>query len=401
MAPSTLSPDDHLYQFGPFVADPVMGVLRRDGSQVDLPSRSFAVLMLLVEQRGAIVTKETIFERVWPGAFVAENNLARHISNLRKALHETPNEPHYILTIQGTGYRFVAAVRELTRGEHDAISDLGETSFATPLRPATSSRRLASMPVLIASVAGIIALLAVAWLVRRDGVPVAGNHSDLGLRRLTFHGGLESEPTWAADGKAIAYSSDRTGNFDVWIQPAQGGDATRLTTSEAHDWQPSWSADGSVIAFRSERDGGGLYAVAAGGGVEQRLTTFGYRPRWSPHGNSLLFYGSSDTRKPTLFLLDRDDGQVRGILAEFLLGFESVSAAAWHPDGRRVSIYGTRREDGLGFWTVPLDGNSPPIRSQFAAGVSAEIQRTDLAFSDSRGRQRQMPSTSRVGPVKL
>lgn len=76
---------DKLYAFGPFVADPVTGTLRQDGAHVVLTLKSFEVLMVLIERRGQVVDKDVLLKLVWPDTIVEENNLARHISTLRKA----------------------------------------------------------------------------------------------------------------------------------------------------------------------------------------------------------------------------------------------------------------------------------------------------------------------------
>jgi two-component SAPR family response regulator len=77
-------PDERLYAFGPFVADPVTGTLRQDGVHVVLTLKSFEVLLVLIERRGQVVDKDVLLKLVWPDTIVEENNLARHISTLRK-----------------------------------------------------------------------------------------------------------------------------------------------------------------------------------------------------------------------------------------------------------------------------------------------------------------------------
>src|SRR5207249_702460 len=108
----------------------------------------------------------------------------------------------------------------------------------------------------------------------------AGQPSQRVLSQITFDAGLQAEPTWSPDGRFLAYSADRKGNFDIWVQPVSGGDPVQVTKDSAHDWQPDWSPDGSQIAFRSERGGGGLFVVPALGGRERKIADFGYRPRW-------------------------------------------------------------------------------------------------------------------------
>jgi len=87
-------------------------VLLRDGKPVTLPPKDLETLLVLVERAGHIVEKEELLEKVWPGVFVEEGNLARHIFNLRQVLGDSPDGRKYIETIPNRGYRFIAAVRE-------------------------------------------------------------------------------------------------------------------------------------------------------------------------------------------------------------------------------------------------------------------------------------------------
>jgi TolB-like protein/DNA-binding winged helix-turn-helix (wHTH) protein len=95
-------------EFGRFRLLPHRRELRADGVAVELGSRAFDVLMVLVEARGALVTKDEILSRVWPDTVVEENNLAVQISTLRKVLGEDRDS---IRTVSGRGYRFVAEIR--------------------------------------------------------------------------------------------------------------------------------------------------------------------------------------------------------------------------------------------------------------------------------------------------
>ena len=63
-------------------------------------------------------------------------------------------------------------------------------------------------------------------------------------------------PTWSPDGQQIAFTSNRDGNFEIYVMPAAGDpEPTRLTNNAAFDGTPAWSPDGTRIAFTSERDG--------------------------------------------------------------------------------------------------------------------------------------------------
>jgi eukaryotic-like serine/threonine-protein kinase len=102
-----------LHAFGPFRVDTVRCVLLRDGEPVPLTGKCFEVLLALITRYPETVSKDVLMKSVWPGTFVEESNLTQHISMLRKALGESPQDRLYIVTVPGEGYRLVAEVLEL------------------------------------------------------------------------------------------------------------------------------------------------------------------------------------------------------------------------------------------------------------------------------------------------
>lgn len=100
----------HLYEFGAFRLDPAERSLLRDGQAVPLTPKAFELLVLLVENRGHLLKKNELIERVWPNTFVEEANLAQNISALRKALDDRNGGAQYIETVPKGGYRFTDAV---------------------------------------------------------------------------------------------------------------------------------------------------------------------------------------------------------------------------------------------------------------------------------------------------
>ena len=105
-----------LYEFGPFRVDPDRSLLLRGEESVALTPKAFETLLVLVQRRQETVSKDTLLKTVWPDTFVEEANLTQHVSMLRKALGETPQDRRYIMTVPGRGYRFVARVRQLEAG---------------------------------------------------------------------------------------------------------------------------------------------------------------------------------------------------------------------------------------------------------------------------------------------
>lgn len=106
------------YEFGPFRLDVSERLLQRDGKEVALTPKAFELLLTLVQSRGRLVSKENLITRVWPDTFIEENNLAVHISVLRKILGENEEGLEYIKTLPRHGYCFVADTREGMQKEH-------------------------------------------------------------------------------------------------------------------------------------------------------------------------------------------------------------------------------------------------------------------------------------------
>jgi DNA-binding winged helix-turn-helix (wHTH) protein len=101
--------------FGAFCLDPASGCLWRDETLVPLRPKPFALLAFLVAHADEVVTKERLFEAVWPETVVSEGVLKDYIKQIRKTLGDTPHRPQYIATVHRRGYRFVAPVTTLER----------------------------------------------------------------------------------------------------------------------------------------------------------------------------------------------------------------------------------------------------------------------------------------------
>ncbi|MFM0342311.1 ATP-binding protein [Paraburkholderia fungorum] len=100
----TLSQSAILFHFGATTVNPGRRELSHDGVCVSVGDRAFDLLMLLIEQRGTVVSKEEIMEVVWPRRIVGENTLEGQVSLLRRALQ---SDRDAIRTIAGRGYQFV------------------------------------------------------------------------------------------------------------------------------------------------------------------------------------------------------------------------------------------------------------------------------------------------------
>src|SRR5688572_19880343 len=96
------------FSFGDFEIDGYRRLLLKHGQPVTLKSKTFDLLLTLVQNHGQLLTKDDLLSRVWEDQFVEENNLTVHMAAIRKALGETKGDRQFIVTVPGKGYRFVA-----------------------------------------------------------------------------------------------------------------------------------------------------------------------------------------------------------------------------------------------------------------------------------------------------
>lgn len=103
-----------VYEFAEFRLDARNHKLYRQesGQLVHLTPKAAELLILFVQNRGRLLTKDEILETVWTDLIVEESNLSQTIFLLRKALGDDPKEPNFIRTIPNRGYQFISAVSE-------------------------------------------------------------------------------------------------------------------------------------------------------------------------------------------------------------------------------------------------------------------------------------------------
>ena len=220
------------------------------------------------------------------------------------------------------------------------------------------------------------------WLLsQRD----AATQTSSGLERvrltpLTSDPGFEGDPALSPDGETLAYVSDRTGNFEIFLKQISGGDDLNISKDAAADVQPSFSPDGRQIAFVSTRagaselllagpnmppTGGDVWVMAALGGNARRIAVSGNFPSWSPDASELIFV-SGPWFAPKLYRVSAAGGERREVDVRFTAGISpgTLFSPRFSPDGGWIAFSSPSE-----VYVVSADGGTAAIVARGQAPV--------------------------------
>ncbi len=102
------------FQLGPWLVQPSLNSISRNGSHLRLEPKAMEVLVCLAQHEGSVVSKEKLIGEVWSDTFVGDDVLIRCVSGLRRALEDDPKAPRVIETIPKRGYRLLERVELLS-----------------------------------------------------------------------------------------------------------------------------------------------------------------------------------------------------------------------------------------------------------------------------------------------
>ncbi len=204
-----------------------------------------------------------------------------------------------------------------------------------------------------------------------DGSLFSIREGGLGKRLLATGYGSFGTTDWSPDGRWIAFPRDTTpSNTDIWIVRADGTGLRRITRSPATDIWPSFAPDGRRIAFSSNRSGRAHIYTIRFDGTHLRQITSGLQdedtPAWSPRGDELA-YTSITGLVGDLVVKNLRTGDVRTLYDP---SSAEAYAPSWSPDGARIAF------------TIASGGCTLDDFNHFSIGI-VNADGTGGRFSDS------------------
>jgi Tol biopolymer transport system component/DNA-binding winged helix-turn-helix (wHTH) protein len=355
-----------IYEFDEFQLEPDERKLMRHGQLIPLHGKAFEMLLVLIRNRGKLLTKDELFALVWPDQIVEESNLTVNISAIRRALGERANNPHYITTVSGRGYRFTGDVRQfysedtltieresfarVTVEHEETESGTTLASFATQI--ATALRRATSHPLLLSATALVVLTIAGVglWtkLHRVAAAPLPW--SNITIRRFAVNGGVPYRVAISPDGKSIAYVQRVNSKFSLWLGQVETNSSALLEDR----------GEGQVLynAITFSRDGQTIYVTetnvadgttklvrmpALGGAQTQVASNVNSVATFSPDGRQLAFL-RRQAHSASIIIID-SDGKNEHVLATRTEPQRFVgNGLSWSPDGKYIAI-GTSASD--------------------------------------------------------
>ena len=177
--------------------------------------------------------------------------------------------------------------------------------------------------------------------------------------------GSVTSPTVDPAARPIAFTSDRSGSYDLWLMGSDGSNAVQLTTSSHAEAMPSWSPDGARLAFVSavdlETSTADICVINSDGTGLRNLTdtadVYEITPSWSPDGAHIV-YGTLDGDDTQIHMMDHDGSGDRLIV-------DNGNWPSWSPDGKRIVF--SSRDD---LWTVSRDGGGQTLLADGESGLT-------------------------------
>lgn len=350
------------FRFAEFELDGTKRLLLREGRPVALNSKTFDLLLALVENRGEVLGREELLEKVWNGQFVEEGNLTVQISALRKIFGEKKDEHKFIVTVPGRGYSFVANIE----GDDDIVVESHSLSRIVieeseidgsnghKARQLTTDIPAFRRPTKLQLSAGVLAVVAIGafafWTYQRNQTPQTFAQAWIDPSQapkptqLTTNGKV-AFAALSPDGEHFAYTIGQTEKPSLWYAHTNGKQQVQIRPGEAGvSFQGlTFAPDGNEIYYVASDDKnrqGALFRIPVLGSAPQKILANIDSPvTFSPDGKQLAFVRNAPKRKLSIVVIaDTADGKNEKELASRPQGKHfTVRGLSWSPDGKHIA----------------------------------------------------------------
>ena len=100
-------PEEEIFRHDSLVVDVTRHTVTRDGKPIDLTAKEFDLLVMLMKNRGRVMTRDSLLDKVWGVEYFGDTRTVDvHVRYLRQKIEKDPDSPAYIQTVRGVGYRF-------------------------------------------------------------------------------------------------------------------------------------------------------------------------------------------------------------------------------------------------------------------------------------------------------
>ena len=198
------------------------------------------------------------------------------------------------------------------------------------------------------------------------------------ITQITDEQANDVQPAFSPSGSRVAFSSNRSGQWDIWVVDANGKNPTQITNTPAPELHPSWSPDSRRLVYcrlTSNENRGELWVVDLDNPGMKRFIGEGLFPSWSPKGDKIVYQRARERGSGwfSIWTLDFQDGEVLYPTEIASSPSAAYISPTWSADGEQIAF-------------AAVVGAKPIATSGGEARPATVKNRSDILIVDADGR---------------